>query len=191
MREAVVKISGSRWLLSTPVCALLAGCATSVVITPQPTEKSPASCHIHGTVRYDGKPEYLPRALIADPAGLDPVSFRYTFEAQYGLKETNWVLTAVNPLTLVGFPTGSDSLVITGHVEVVRGDDTIRSYAAAAAMKRSSTVFYEGETFTEMRHRGLLLVRDNLSGQLCHDEALLVAMLKSVPSGSTSDHRAQ
>lgn len=186
-----MKISGSRWLLSTPVCALLAGCATSVVITPQPTEKSPASCHIHGTVRYDGKPEYLPRALIADPAGLDPVSFRYTFEAQYGLKETNWVLTAVNPLTLVGFPTGSDSLVITGHVEVVRGDDTIRSYAAAAAMKRSSTVFYEGETFTEMRHRGLLLVRDNLSGQLCHDEALLVAMLKSVPSGSTSDHRAQ
>ena len=44
-------------------------------------------------------------------------------------------------------------------------------------MQRSATVFSEGETFTEMRRRGLLLVGGNLSAQLCHDEALLAAMI--------------
>ena len=112
--------------------------------------------------------------------------FRYIYETQYGLKETEPLLALVNPLTLVGFPVGSDNLIVTGRVDVVRGDTTVRSYGAAVAMKRSSTVFSEGETFTEMRRRGLLLVRDNLSGQLCHDQAILTAMLSDAHATSPS-----
>ena len=187
-----MKTSGLRWRLPALACIALAGCTTtSVVITPQLAEKNTATCQIHTSVRYEGKPDYLPAALVADPAASGQVTFRYAYEAQYGLKETNFFLTAVNPLTLVGFPTGSDSLVITGRVDVVRGDETVRSYVAAAAMGRSSTVFYEGETFTDMRRRGLLLVRDNLSGQLCHDEALLVAMLNDATASSLKSDNHQ
>ena len=182
--------SGFRWQLPVVACAALAGCATSVVVTPQPADKQIPACQIHALVRYEGKADYLPAALIADPGAAGQVAFRYTYDAQYGLKETNPFLVMVNPLTFVGFPTGSDNLVITGRVDVVRGDEAVRSYAAVAAMKRSSTVFYEGESFTDMRRRGLLLVRDNLSAQLCHDRPLLVAMLSEAAAGSakSDDH---
>jgi hypothetical protein len=158
------------------------GCATQIAVSPQLGEKLPQTCAIHAPVRYDGKPDYLPRALVDDPGAPSQTSFHYSYDAQYGLKEVSPFLALVNPLTLVGFPTGSDNLVVTGHVEVMRGDTTLRSYAAAAAMKRSGTVFYEGETFTEMRRRGLLLVRDNLSGQLCKDQAILTNLLKDSPN---------
>jgi hypothetical protein len=164
-------------------CAVLAGCATSVSVTPQ-ADGQTTTCQIHALVHYDGKPEYLPGALIDDQATPAVVAFRYTFETQYGLTEIEPFLAAVNPLTLVGFPVGADSLVVTGRVDVVRGDAIARSYAAIASMKRSSTVFSEGESFTEMRRRGLLIVRDNLSGQLCHDRALLVDMLSDANANS-------
>jgi hypothetical protein len=174
-----------RQLPKVLACFAVAGCATSVSVTPQPAKQTP-TCQIHASVRYDGKPDYLPGALIVDSAALGQIAFRYSYEAQYGLKETEPFLALVNPLTLVGFPVGSDNLIVTGRVDVVRGDTTVRSYAAAAAMKRSSTVFYEGETFTEMRRRGLLIVRDNLSGQLCQDQALLAAMLSDAHATSSS-----
>ncbi|HEY2591732.1 MAG TPA: hypothetical protein VGI35_09100 [Steroidobacteraceae bacterium] len=180
-----MKPSGVQRLLPFLACLALGGCATAVVVTPQLAQTTAATCQIPARVRYDGKPDYLPTALMADSASSGEITFRYSYEAQYGLKETNFVVVMVNPLTLVGFPTGSDNLVITGRVDVVRGDKTVRTYMAAAAVKRSSTVFYEGETFTEMRRRGLLLVRDNLSGQLCHDHALLVAMLHDTAANSS------
>jgi hypothetical protein len=158
-------------------CVALLGCATEVAVTPQLADKTPRKCQIHASVRYDGKPDYLPAAIVADPNASVTTAFRYSYDAQYGLKEFSPILVLVNPLTLVGFPTGTDNLVVTGRVDVVRGDTTLRSYAAAAAMKRSSTVFYEGETFTQMRRRGLLLVGENLSDQLCRDEETLGTLL--------------
>jgi hypothetical protein len=169
-------------------CIALTGCQTTVTVTPQVAAKNPSTCQIHAAVRYDGKPDYLPAALVPDPGVAGPASFRYSFEAQYGLKEIPPLLSFVNPLVLVGFPTGSDNVVVTGRVDMIRGDATVRSYGAAAAMKRSGTVFSEGETFTEMRRRGLLLVRDNLSGQLCNDQAELTFLLNDRPS-TTDGHQ--
>jgi hypothetical protein len=163
------------WVLSG--LALL-GCATEVAITPQLADTANTrKCQIHAPLRYEGKPDYLPAALVDDPAASHTTAIRYSFEAQYGLKELDPIVAILNPLMIVGFPTGDDNLVVTGRVDVVRGDATLRSYAAAASMKRSSTVFYEGETFTEMRRRGLLLVSANLSSQLCKDQEILTTLL--------------
>lgn len=169
--------SSAQAALSLASSLVFLGCATEVAITPQLTDKNPGKCQIHARVRYEGKQDYLPAALVPDPTASGTTEIRYSFEAQYGLKETDFFIAAINPLTLVGFPTGSDNLVVTGRVEVARGDTTLRSYAAAASMKRSATVFYEGETFTEMRRRALLLIGDNLSQQLCKDREPLGALL--------------
>jgi len=174
----MITSSSARAALSAPACLALLGCATEVVITPQLADKNPPTCQIHVPVRYDGKPDYLPAALVNDPGASATMAIRYSYEAQYGLQELSPIIAIVNPLMIVGFPTGDDNLVVTGRVDVVRGDATLRSYAAAAAMKRSSTVYYEGETFTEMRRRGLLLVGNNLSSQLCNDQDALAALLK-------------
>lgn len=169
--------SSAQAALGVASCLALLGCATEVAITPQLADKTSGKCQIHAPVRYEGKQDYLPAALVPDPGASATTEIRYSYEAQYGLKEFNPIVVIVNPLTIVGFPTGGDNLVVTGRVDVVRGDTTLRSYAAAAAMKRSTTVFYEGETFTEMRRRGLLLVGDNLSQQLCKDAETLAALL--------------
>jgi hypothetical protein len=156
--------------------ALLAGCAATATVTPTLPEKS-AVCQIRAAVRFDGRPEYVPGVLIADTGAHDAAEFRYSFEARYGLNEYNAFLVAVNPLSLVGFPTGNDNLVVAGRVDLMRGETIVRSYAAAASMKRNPTIFGEGETFTDMRRRGLMLVRENLSAQLCNDQSVLTLLL--------------
>jgi len=154
----------------------LTACATTINVEPR-LGNVKSSCRLHATVSYDGKPDYLPAALVADTGPPALTTVRYSYEAQYGLTETNAFLVMVNPLTLVGFPTGSGNLVVTGRVDFLRGQSVVRSYGAAAALERSGGVFYEGETFTELRRHGLLLVRDNLSAQLCKDEAALTTLL--------------
>jgi hypothetical protein len=163
-------------------CALLVGCAATVTVTPSLTEKA-AVCQIRAAVWYDGKPEYLPEVLIADASARPPAGFRYSYEARYGLDEYNAFLVAVNPLSLVGFPTGKDNVVVTGRVDLMRGKTIVRTYAAAASLRETPTIFGEGETFTDMRHRGLMLVRENLSTQLCEDQAALRTLL-SEPEAS-------
>jgi len=95
--------------------AVLAGCATDVTVTPQLAEKNIPPCQIHGLVRYQGKPEYLPSALVPDQAPPSQIAF-------------------------------------------------------------------EGETFTDMRRRGLLLVRDNLTSQLCKDQSVIETLLADRPT---------
>lgn len=157
-------------------CMWLAGCAATVSVTPKVSEKA-AVCQIRATVQFDGKPEYVPGVLIGDASVHSAARFLYSFEAQYGLDEYNAFFVAVNPLSLVGFPTGSDNLVVTGRIDLLRGETIVRSYAAAASMKRTPTIFGEGETFTDMRRRGLLLVKENLSAQLCQDQSTLTPLL--------------
>jgi hypothetical protein len=124
------------------VCASLVGCATTASITPK-LSQNPAACKLHATIRYDGKADYLPAALINDESAHGAMAFRYSFEAQYGLHEYNAFLVAVNPLSLVGFPTGNDNLVVVGRVDLMRGETVVRTYAAVASLKR-----------TDLRRRG-------------------------------------
>jgi hypothetical protein len=163
--------TGCAWL---PLLAL-GGCATTVTVTPL-LPGAAARCEIRARVSYDGNPEYLPVALQRDSGGAHAVVFRYSYEAKYGLDALPVGVQLVNPLNLFGFPTGSNTLVISARLEVVRDETIVRSYGAAAAMKRSGTMFSEGETFTEMRRRGLILVRDNIAGQVCHDQAVLTGL---------------
>jgi hypothetical protein len=167
-----------RWIagLASLPCALLVGCAATASVTPTLSEKAVA-CQIRAAVWFDGKPEYLPAVLIADASAHPAAGFRYSYEARYGLNEYNAFLVLVNPLSLVGFPTGKDNVVVTGRVDLVRDKTILRTYAAAASLKDTPTIFGEGDTFTDMRRRGLMLVRDNLSAQLCEDQSILRTLL--------------
>jgi hypothetical protein len=171
-----------RSTLGTFLLVWLAGCATAVSVTPNISTYGAPNCVIHAVVRYDGKPEYLPQALSPIPNESATTFLKYSYEASYGINETNPALTMFNPLTLVGFPTSSDYLVVIGHIDVIQGTTTLRSYAAASSMKRSETIFSEGETFTSMRRRGLLLVAENLSAQVCTDQGSLRTLMSDSPS---------
>lgn len=166
---------------SIGLLASITGCATSVLMTPDLSRDAPRTCTIQAPLSYDGNPDYLPGAIVAEPVMAQATVLRYTYSTQYDANQGIKPLQVVNPLLLAGFPTGSNSSTVTGLLEVVRSGQTIRSYGAACAMKRSSTVFSEGETLTDMRRRSLLLLRDNLSAQICQDQHALQALLHSSP----------
>jgi hypothetical protein len=155
----------------------LSGCSTRVLLTPDLGRNATSACSIQARVIYDGNPDYLPHALTAVPATGQATALRYTYDTTYNSAQGITLLQVVNPLMIVGFPTGSNSGTVTGVLEVVRGGHVIRSYAAACAMSRMGTVFSEGETLTQMRRKGLLLVRDNISAQVCRDQQTLQTLL--------------
>lgn len=156
---------------------LSTACSTSVHLTPTLAATARADCRVFGHLSYAGNPEYLPPVLADDATRPADAVLRYSHEQHYGLSELPGGVQIVNPLHLAGFPTGESSLTVVGRLDVMRGGAVVRSFAAAAAMKRSQSMFSEGETFTELRRRGLLLVRDNVAAQVCADVAAMQAIL--------------
>lgn len=171
-------IHGARYGLAPWLLACLTACETQVTLTPTVSAQAPPACVIAAPLSYDGQPVYLPQVISAEPAvDHGTTLLRYSYNAQYDGKQQATALQPFNPLLIVGFPTGSNAITVSGLLEVVRDGKPVRAYAAACALKRSSTVFSEGETMTALRRRGLLLVRDNISAQICHDQQGLRALL--------------
>jgi hypothetical protein len=182
---------GRQWrgrLVAGVLLAALNGCATSVFVTPQVT--GPFECRVRGHLSYTGtNAEYVPTVLSEDPASPADAVLRYSYRVDYDLRQLPAEVQWVNPLHLVGMPTGTGALTIASRLDVMRGGLAVRSFAAVASMKRSQSMFSEGETFTDMRRRGLLLVRDNIAAQVCADLATTQAILDApaYPSASASD----
>jgi len=141
----------------------------------------PADCVLRAHVEYAGNRDYLPTVLVDDPSAHTDSVIRYTHEQQYGSSALPTGVQLVNPLHLIGMPTGSSDLVVVARLDVMRRGEVVRSFAAAAVMSRNDTIFGEGETLTEMRRRGLLLVRDNISSQVCADRVTTQAILDAAP----------
>jgi hypothetical protein len=156
---------------------LCAGCAATLRVTPEPAGPPPADCVVRAHIDYAGNRDYLPSVLSDDPLAPADSVVRYTHEEQYGSSSLPAGVQVVNPLHLIGVPTGSSDLVVVTRLDVMRGGEVVRSFAAAAVMSRSDTMFGEGETLTEMRRRGLLLLKDNISSQLCADRTTTQAIL--------------
>ena len=179
-----------RWAAPVSMLAavLFAGCAATVTVTPVLKSGVVAHCQVIGRIAYDGNRDYLPGTLRDTPDAASPLTFRYGHESRYGSAAIPVGVTLLNPLTFVGFPTGSHDVVVTGVLEVLRGATVVRSYGAAAGLKGTGTMFSEGETFTSMRQRGLLLVRDNIAAQLCADHAGLEALrAQAAPASAAAD----
>jgi hypothetical protein len=157
----------------------LAGCATTIAVTPKLAATAAAHCEIHAPLSYEGKPDYLPTVLIQEPAASSTVLLHYRFDVDYDARPLNDIATLVNPLTLLGFPTGHDYISVVGTLDLIQAGTTVRSYAAAAALKRTGTVFGEGDSFTAMRRQGLLAVRDNISAQVCQDMPVLMPLINA------------
>jgi hypothetical protein len=168
-------------LLAALALTCLTACQTQVMLTPKLSTTPPQSCVIAAPLSYEGKPDYVPQVLSGKPAGGDLTILRYTYNTDYNADQQITVAQVFNPLLIAGFPTGSNAITVSGLLEVVRDGKPVRAYAAACALKRSSNVFSEGETMTELRRRGLMLVRDNISAQICQDQQGLRALLVANP----------
>jgi hypothetical protein len=154
----------------------LYSCATTMKIDPQVKQKDNIDFRLKGIVIYEGNKEYLPRVLIDERVTEPKIDLKYTYGVFYGKKEVPDVLALYNPLTIVGFPTGENAVTVIGRLDILRGGEVIRSYGSTCILEKTRNLFSEG-TFTEMRKKGLIAVRDNIESQICSDRNNLEKLL--------------
>jgi hypothetical protein len=160
--------------LCLSVAMLFSGCATNVVITPEIAVVSGNDFTLGGKIDYEGSKEYLPRTIFSDTNPAPPLLIlRYRYDVTYGRDAVHQALPLFNPLTIVGFPIGADTAVVTGKLEILKGSSAVKTYSAVCVLDKHRTIFSEGETMSEMRKRGLLAVRDNIEYQMYADRDLL------------------
>ena len=151
---------------------LLYGCATTMEIKPQVAQIDNVDFRIKGKIIYEGNKEYLPRVLVDEPISDNQLIFKYMYKAVYGKHDVPDLVALYNPLTIVGFPTGENTLTIIGKLDVLKGEEVIKSYMATCILEKTRSLFSEG-TFTEMRKKGLIAVRDNIETQMYLDKDYL------------------
>jgi hypothetical protein len=149
------------------------GCATKIAVSPQVKEMDHVDFQIKGKIIFEGNKEYLPRAITEGAVSDDGLTFHYVYKAIYGEQDIPDIVAWVNPLHLAGFPTGQNTLTITGKLDILKGTNLIKSYSALCGLEKTRSLFWEGETFSSLRKKGLIAVRDNIETQMKQDRDFL------------------
>ncbi len=157
---------------------ILCGCATTMRVNPQVTKMENIDFQIKGKIICEGNKEYLPRILVDEPVPNPKFVLKYVYNAVYGKHDVPDLVALYNPLTIVGFPTGENTVTIIGKLDVMKGEEVIKSYIATCVLEKTRSLFSEG-TFTEMRKKGLIAVRNNIEVQVYLDKNYLENLLAS------------
>ena len=158
--------------LSIPL--ILSACAPNVFITPDLTRVSRNDFTLSGNIDYSGNVEYLPRTISSESHPEAALTLRYRYDVTYGRDSVEQVLYLYNPLTIVGFPIGADTVVVTAKLDVLKGSSQVKTYTAVCVLDKRRTIFWEGESLSELRKRGLLAIRENIETQMYGDRDLLL-----------------
>lgn len=156
---------------------LLYSCATTMEVTPKVEQINNMDFRIGGRVICEGNREYLPRIINDEPVPDSKLTFQYTYNALYGKHDIPEVIALFNPLSIVGFPTGENTLTIIGKLDILKEKEVVKSYIATCILEKTRSLLSEGETFSEMRKKGLIAVRDNIEVQVYQDRDLLKKLL--------------
>ena len=81
-------------------------------------------------------------------------------------------LALLNPLSVLGIPTGRRNSTVTGTLEILQGTVVVKSYTATCLQEAHRGIYY-GESFSDLRRTGLVAVRDNIEAQMSQDRELL------------------
>jgi len=145
-------------------------------INPPVKQTDNIDFRLKGKLIYEGNKEYLPRVLIDEPATNPKIEFKYTYGVFYGKQDVPGVLALYNPLTIVGFPTGENTVTVIGRLDILRGEEVMKSYGSSCVLEKMRNLFSEAN-FTEMRKKALIAVRDNIDSQICSDKNNLEKLL--------------
>jgi hypothetical protein len=159
---------------------LLSGCSANLFVIPELDNSIDSTgFQIKGKIKdYEGNREYLPRTLADDPTSNPPLYFQFEYQVIYGKDDTHQAVYLFNPLSLVGFPIGEDTLLVEGRLRIFSENGLMKDYRATCGFQKARSLFSEGETFSELRRKGLLKVRDNIETQMCLDRDFLLNLVK-------------
>jgi hypothetical protein len=157
---------------------IIFGCSTRMAVSPQieKFDKVP-DFRLKAKIDYDGKYDYLPRTVLAEAAPGSDISISYKYLENYGRDNIHQALPLFNPLSLVGFPIGENTLIVSSKLTISKNNEVVKEYSCSCALENTRSLFSEGETFSELRKKGLLTVRDNIESQMYHDKDFLLRLL--------------
>jgi len=171
------RVRTSRLILCLLVSLIFSACAPNILMTPDLAIVQSADFSLSGIIDYEGNAEYLPRTVSAESHPRSPLTLRYQYGVTYGRDAVHQALPLFNPLTIIGFPIGANTVVVSAKLDVLKESSLIKTYTAVCVLDKHRTIFSEGETLSELRRRGLLAVRDNIETQMYGDRDLLFKLV--------------
>ncbi len=168
----------SRSLFVLLMFVVLSGCGTTFHVVPEIGDIGSTDFGMIGRVNYSGNPDYLPRTVKPSDEESGNLEFKYDYNVGYGQDAVPDVLPLFNPLSLVGFPIGSDSLVVVGKLDLLKDGEVVKTYCSTCVIDKTRNLFYEGKTHSELRRQGLLRVRDNIEIQMANGHETLLELVQ-------------
>ena len=126
-------------------------------------------------------------AAIAEPPA-DAASttiLRYRYDVRSDDTDLS-MLMLLNPLTLVGCPTGSATVTADASLDVLSNGSTVKRYNARSVASRLRTI-YSGDPLSELRRRALRASADSIAGQLATDPPALTGLAEATPGDSPAN----
>ena len=164
------KIYSKARAVSLLLLFVVVGCS-NMSVTPEFATLDKAPVLFKGSIQYDGNRLYLPRTISEGDPSEYGLRFRYTTSETQD--RSSWdVIALLNPLSLLGFPTGRRNSTVTGNLEILKDSEVVKTYTATCLQEAHRGIYY-GESFSDLRRTGLGAVRDNIEAQMSQDRELL------------------
>lgn len=153
---------------------LFAGCTSQLNVRPELDVQPIGDLRIPARIDFDGNRDYLPRVLAEGPARTDGLVVEYRYQVLHKNVD-NDAVALFNPLSLVGFPSGSNQLTLLAELKILRRGTLVKDYRAACTIEQQ-TGLWSFRTVTDMRREGLTALRDNIESQLVRDRKDIEAL---------------
>ncbi|MEN8108477.1 MAG: hypothetical protein ABFS22_10780 [Pseudomonadota bacterium] len=165
-------IHGMRAFWMLIILSTLYGCSSTRISIKPVGEVSESNKNILcGVIIYDGhNSDYLPLSLRGSPDRRH-VQINYQYEVKYSV-EDDTAFDLFNPLLLMGMAKSEDNVVILGRLEINTDSGFDKTYEEVIVLSKSKTIFSEGETLTDIRRKGLILMRDKIDSAISKDRSL-------------------
>ena len=120
----------------------------------------------------DGNPEDLPPAVAAALSNSGTVIFNYREELTHDHYTVPLVVSALDPMTYVGYPLGNYGVTAFAALGISQGDRVLGDYTAKVHVSRDYTLYYQ-PTYLELERSAREQVRAKIDAQLYRDSAHL------------------
>ena len=160
-----------RLMLALALAACVSGCL-SIQPTQPPIPDEPArSLPFKGRLA-EGERDELPPMVAASLSDDSPVTFSYREELGHEHHTVPLWISAFNPLTYFGAPTGSTAVTAFAQLAIRRGETILADYAAQARVSADYGLTY-GTTNLDLDRAALAEVRRKIDDDLARDSVRL------------------
>lgn len=176
----ILNINYSKKLFFIVFCLCLHGCASTKIYTIPEIKNSTINknFYISGILKgFKGNRDYVPDT-IKENDETENIFICYKYVVLYQKDNMHQAIPLFNPLTIIGVPIGKNSLIVEAKLSISNKTKILIEYVATCHLKKDRNIFHEGETYSEMRKKGLLAVKKNIEYQMNRDKQKLLDFLE-------------